>query len=64
MGLQPLVLCFNDFHLWYEKFGEIDFPPFSKGGVGGILGNLLKIPLNPPLRKGDLKTRYSEHLTK
>jgi hypothetical protein len=28
-------------------------PPFRKGGLGGILNKCLKIPLNPPLRKGD-----------
>jgi hypothetical protein len=28
-------------------------PPFLKGGQGG-LNNCLIIPLNPPLKKGDL----------
>ena len=28
-------------------------PPFRKGGQGGISYKPLKIPLNPPLRKGD-----------
>jgi hypothetical protein len=29
-------------------------PPFSKGGQGGLNKRLI-IPLNPPLKKGDLK---------
>jgi hypothetical protein len=29
-------------------------PPFSKGGQGGLTNSLI-IPLNPPLKKGDLK---------
>ena len=28
------------------------FPPFAKGGKGGV-GERLKIPLNPPFSKGD-----------
>ncbi len=28
--------------------------PFKKGGPEGIYCNYFKIPLNPPLRKGDL----------
>jgi hypothetical protein len=32
----------------------IFYPPFLKGGKGG-LNNRLIIPLNPPLEKGDLK---------
>jgi len=28
-------------------------PPFVKGGPGGISSKPLKIPLNPPFRKGD-----------
>src|SRR4030042_2919153 len=33
-------------------------PPFSKGGSGGILSawEKSKIPLNPPLKKGDFKS--------
>ena len=31
-------------------------PPFSKGGQGGLYKRLI-IPLNPPLKKGDLTTR-------
>jgi hypothetical protein len=29
--------------------------PLPKGGPGGIIINVLIIPLNPPLEKGDLK---------
>jgi Transposase DDE domain len=36
-----------------RQFAEREIPPFRKGGPGGILDNLLKIPLNPPLEKGD-----------
>jgi len=31
--------------------------PLCKGGPGGILCNRLKIPLNPPLEKGDFISR-------
>jgi hypothetical protein len=30
------------------------FPPFLKGGKGGLHNHLI-IPLNPPLKKGDFK---------
>ncbi|MFZ4703483.1 MAG: hypothetical protein ACOYMG_25860, partial [Candidatus Methylumidiphilus sp.] len=42
-----------------EKSDEIiHFPPFDKGGLGGISGNsvtqqVFKIPLNPPFSKGE-----------
>jgi hypothetical protein len=32
-------------------------PPFSKGGQGGLNKGLI-IPLNPPLKKGDLKPPF------
>jgi hypothetical protein len=34
------------------------YPPFLKGGKGGLNKRLI-IPLNPPLRKGDLKLQAS-----
>jgi hypothetical protein len=33
---------------------KLFYPPFLKGGKGG-LNKCLIIPLNPPLKKGDLK---------
>ena len=38
------------------KGGQGGIPPFRKGGLGGICEGILsrKIPLNPPLTKGDL----------
>ena len=34
----------------------ISFPPFIKGGQGGFCFYTLKIPLNPPLEKGDFES--------
>jgi|GEM_PF-5948886 len=31
------------------------FPPCIKGGQGGFCFNTFKIPLNPPLEKGDFE---------
>jgi hypothetical protein len=39
----------------YKQGGN--YPPFLKGGQGG-LNNRLIIPLNPPFRKGGLKPRF------
>ena len=35
---------------------SINLPPLLKGGRGGFSGMAFKIPLNPPLRKGDFKS--------
>jgi adenosylcobyric acid synthase len=38
-----------------------DFPPFMKGGPGGICrSNVNEIPLNPPFPKGDLKASFHD----
>ncbi len=38
-------------------------PPFLKGGGGGISLKSLKIPLNPPFLKGDLKETVLKLMT-
>jgi hypothetical protein len=35
------------------------YPSFAKGGKGGFSTGLTKIPLNPPLEKGDFETHFA-----
>ena len=49
---QALVLGFVNARYFPRGF---NFPPFLKGGQGGLDKRLI-IPLNPPLEKGDFST--------
>jgi hypothetical protein len=47
-----------------RKFqSEKNYPPFSKGGQGGLCIALI-LPLNHPLKKGDFTLQLKKTLTK
>ncbi len=47
-------LLWENLLISFHREPPLKFPPFSKGGLGGIY-NHPEIPLNPPFSKGDFE---------